>query len=242
MCTKQRNLYLPAKAKVSAENMDLVQGAVGRGRWRQSSLGGSPTAPRLGLVEKTCTFWDCRALRSTKGTSPECWGIAKALQQLLLLIPWVWAQAERSPKPKLTPKGEPGAPNLRIGASPRWMFLSTRAATGTPKRLSLWLPGGSEQTWAQQKPHVLLNPVSRSNSAPPSKNLSSAATAIPNRWVMGRRKGFFTANQEWEQSKEGVQAVRLEWHVDNRQESKQGTLPPSPTPTVRVCAALQRCT
>lgn len=151
------------------------------------------------------------------------------------------------PKAKPAPPGwHPRvSPALQISASvpPPVDILIHQGSYRHPKMSfpSGW-QGVQNKCGHSKKIHVLLNPVSRSNSSPPSKNLSLAARAIPKRWVTGRRKGFFTANREWKRSKEGVQAVRFEWHVDNRQESRQGTLPPSLTPTVRVCAALQRCT
>lgn len=42
-----------------------------------------------------------QTLGSAKGALPECWGVGKGLQWLLLLISWVWAQAETEPKAKL---------------------------------------------------------------------------------------------------------------------------------------------
>lgn len=216
--------------------MDLVQGAVGRGRWRQSSLGGSPTGPWLGLVEKTCNFWECRALGSTKGTSPECWGVLKALQQLLLSFLDSEHRLNRAQSQTWPPGWHPRVSKSLHWCLPHWTFLSTRAPqnafplAGRAFRINVGT--------AKKKIHVLLNPVSRSNSAPPSKKPLLGSQG----WVRGRRKGFFTANREWERSKESVQAVGFEWHMDNRQESKQGTLPASLTATARVCAALQRCT
>lgn len=188
-------------------------------------------------------FWDCWALGSSKGTTPECWGVAKALGQLLLLVPWVWAWAERSQSQTCPPRRYARvSPELQIciDASPMDIFISSFGQLWAPQNAfpSGW-QGVQNRCGHSNKIHVLLNPILRSNSAPPLKNLSLAATAIPKRWGKGRKKGFFTANREWERPKEGVQAVRFEWHVDNRQESKQGTLPPS---LPRVCAALQRCT
>lgn len=142
--------------------MDLVQGAVGRGRWRQSSLGGSPTGPWLGLVEKTCTFWDCRALGSTKGTSPECWGVLKALQQLLLSFLDSEHRLNRAQSQTWPPGWHPRVSKSLHWCLPHWTFLSTRAPqnafplAGRVFRINVGT--------AKKKIHVLLNPVSRSNS------------------------------------------------------------------------------
>lgn len=218
--------------------MDLVQGAVGRGRWRQSSLGGPPAAPWLGLVEKPALFgiaklWEAqRALHQSAG---DCKGPSAAFTAHSLSLNTSWTEPKAKPAP---PGWHPRvSPALQISAlvPPPTGYSYPPGQLQTPQNAfpSGWQRVQNKCGHSKKNIHVFLNPISRRNSSAPSNSLSLAARAIPKGWVTGRRKGFFTANPEWERSKEGVQAVRFEWHVDNGQESRQGTLPPSLTPTVR---------
>lgn len=91
------------------------------------------------------------------------------------------------------------SPELQIciDASPMDIFMSSFGQLWAPQNAfpSGW-QGVQNRCGHSNEIHVLLNPILRSNSAPPLKNLSLAATAIPKRWGKGRKKGFFTANWE----------------------------------------------
>lgn len=77
--------------------MDLVQRAVGRERWRQGPLVWSPTAPWLGLVEKTRR--DCMNLGKCKGHVTRVLGGCKGLSVALAAHFWSlstsWNGAQR---------------------------------------------------------------------------------------------------------------------------------------------------
>lgn len=105
------------------------------------------------------------------------------------------AQSQSCPT-RLTPKGEPGAPNLCIGASPTVYSYPPGQLQAPQNAFASGWQGVQNKCGHSKKIHVLLNPVPRSNSSPPSNSLSLAAKAIPKGWVTGRRKGFFTANPE----------------------------------------------
>lgn len=150
------------------------------------------------------------------------------------------------------PKAKPAPPGWHPRVSPVLQICIGASPTGySYPPGQLWAPQNAFPSGWQEvqnrcghsnKIHVLLNPVSRSNSAPPSKKPFLGSHSYSQTLGKGQEKRVFHSKPEWERSKESVQPVRFEWRVDNRQESKQGTLPPSLPPSVRVCAALQRCT